>query len=252
MPRNNAAISAGMKRQVLLGASIVAAVPSMVAAAPLPTAPPVYNWTGPYVGFAGGYAWGHSDHNDAGIPCTLFGSCGTTLLAPMTATGAAALSPAGGLFGGLAGYSWQAGSWVYGVEFDYFGGNVRGNSTSCGAMASFPHSCGTDLDSFGTARGRFGYAFNSTFNWLLYLTGGAAFGTITAWDDLLPASGSDFQTTWTMGGGVEAALMRNWSFKVEYIYVNFGNHQFFEIVPTVGEMSSLKLNLLRFGIIYRP
>ena len=37
--------------------------------------PPFYNWTGPYIGIAAGYGWGHSDQTDRGIPCEYFGTC---------------------------------------------------------------------------------------------------------------------------------------------------------------------------------
>jgi len=37
-----------------------------------PIAPPLYNWAGPYIGIAGGYAWGHSKQTDPGIPCDFF------------------------------------------------------------------------------------------------------------------------------------------------------------------------------------
>ena len=239
-----------MKKQFILGASFVAAVPSMAAAAPpAPVSPLYHNWAGPYLGIAGAYGWGHSDHTDGGIPCALFGNCGTTLIAPTTGSGAGSFSTAGGLYGGFAGYNWQILQWVYGLEIDYAGGHITGSSNNCGANTSFPHSCGTDLDSFGTLRGRIGYSIS---NWLLYVTGGWAFGQIKAWDNLFPASGHDSPTGLTFGGGIQGVLIQNWSFKIEYLYVDFGNHQFFAVVPTIGETTRLTTNIFRIGIVYSP
>ncbi|KMO40820.1 outer membrane protein, partial [Methylobacterium aquaticum] len=77
-------------------------------------------------------------------------------------------------------------------------------------------------------RGRLGYAFDRT---LVYATGGFAYGAGGGRDFGLPnRSSDDFQTGWTVGGGVEYALPTD-SFlnffrsnavtvKVEGLYVN--------------------------------
>jgi outer membrane immunogenic protein len=36
-------------------------------------------------------------------------------------------------------------------------------------------------------------------------------------------SGSKTKLGWTVGGGLEWALTRNWSVKAEYLYLNFGS-----------------------------
>jgi outer membrane immunogenic protein len=86
-----------------------------------------------------------------------------------------------------------------------------------------PHPCGTKLESFGTLRGRIGYAMGATGNWMPYVTGGLAVGELNAWDSLVPASGSDFRAGWTVGGGVETGITQNWRFKIEYLYVDLGS-----------------------------
>ena len=40
-------------------------------------------------------------------------------------------------------------------------------------------------------------------NWLFYLTGGLAFGEVTAFDSLFAVSGSQWRVGWTFGGGVQ-------------------------------------------------
>jgi outer membrane immunogenic protein len=194
---------------------------------------------------AGGYGWGHSDQTDPGIPCDFFNTC------PGTNAGDGSYGVHGGILGGTLGYNWQNGPWVLGVEGDYSWANISGSSNTCGATGPSPHACGTNLDSLGTFRGRIGYAMGATGNWLPYVTGGLAVGELNAWDSLFPASGSDFRAGWTVGGGVEVGITRNWTAKVEYLYVDLGSQQMFNIVPGVPETVSFTANIIRGGINYR-
>jgi len=57
--------------------------------------------------------------------------------------------------------------------------------------------------------------------WLPYVTGGLAVGELHAWDALTPASGSAFRAGWTIGAGIETVLAPNWTFKLEYLYMDF-------------------------------
>jgi outer membrane immunogenic protein len=68
-------------------------------------------------------------------------------------------------------------------------------------------------------RGRFGYAFD---RFLVYGTGGAAFGDIQANFSNDPVTTSTV-TGWTAGGGAEYALGSGWSAKAEYLFVDLGN-----------------------------
>jgi opacity protein-like surface antigen len=129
--------------------------------------------------------------------------------------------------------------------------NISGSSNTCGATSPSPHACGTKLDSLGTFRGRIGYAMGATGNWLPYVTGGLAVGELNAWDSLFPASGSDFRAGWTVGGGVEVGITRNWTAKIEYLYVDLGSQQMFNIVPGVPETVSFTANIIHGGINYR-
>jgi outer membrane immunogenic protein len=47
------------------------------------------------------------------------------------------------------------------------------------------------------------------------VTGGLAVGELKAWDNLFPASGSDFRAGWTIGGGLEVGIAQNWMAKLE-------------------------------------
>jgi outer membrane immunogenic protein len=234
-------------RCAVLAAVAVVGFASVASAADMPVKAPIiapaYNWTGPYIGIAGGYGWGHSNQSDPGSPCRYFNNDSNCF-----ADGSYSVS--GGILGGTLGYNWQQGPWVFGAEGDYSWADISGSSNTCGASSGIPHPCGTKLESLGTLRGRIGYAMGATGNWLPYVTGGLAVGELNAWDSLLPASGSDFRTGWTVGGGVEVGITQNWRFKVEYLYVDLGSQQMFYVVPTVPETVSFTASILRAGVNY--
>jgi outer membrane immunogenic protein len=231
---------------------IISSIGLVEVASAAPVSTPLYNWTGPYAGIAGGYGWGHSNQTDpGGIPCNFFGTCPPPPPPPPDDVGDGSLSVNGGNIGGTLGYNWQQGRWTFGVEGDYSWANISGSSNTCGATSPIPHPCGTKLDSLGTLRARIGYAMGATGNWLPYVTGGLAVGELQAWDALFPASGSDFRAGWTVGAGVEAGITKNWTFKVEYLYVDLGSKQTFNIVPGIPETVSFTANILRAGINFK-
>src|SRR5262245_24379327 len=112
---------------------------------------------------------------------------------------------------------------------------------SAGCMASKPISSGLsrtatmsacvgpacatasyELDWFGTLRGRAGYLVDPPS--LLYVTGGFAYGHLTANFSGPAPSISDSATRggWVVGGGFERALHRNWTLRAEYLYMDLG------------------------------
>jgi outer membrane immunogenic protein len=163
--------------------------------------------------------------------------------------GSGSFGVSGGTVGGTAGYNWQTGPWVLGVEGDYSWANITGSSATCGFAP--PHGCGAALESFGTLRGRFGYAMGYRGTWLPYVTGGLAVGELHAWDALTPASGSAFRAGWTIGAGIETVLAPNWTFKFEYLYMDLGSAHLFDIVPGIPETVSFRDNIFRIGINYK-
>src|SRR5208337_5154757 len=113
------------------------------------------NWSGFYAGVNGGGAW--SDFSDQ-------------LAYPGTIGG---VSPSGGFGGGQIGYNWQS-FWrshvVFGVEADIQGAGISDKRTD-----GFGDAVKSDLNYFGTIRGRIGYALDSS---LVYFTSGFAYGGI--------------------------------------------------------------------------
>jgi outer membrane immunogenic protein len=181
---------------------------------------PVFTWTGFYLGLNGGGGWGRSIWDRSGQ-----------------------FDLSGGVIGGTAGFNWQTGQVVLGIEGDVDWSGVSGTtSTFC------PAGCTTRNDWLGTLRGRVGYAFD---RFLPYLTGGLAAGDIHG---TTPGFAGATQTNlgWTVGAGLEVAIAGNWSAKAEYLYVGLGN---FSCGLSCGLVTpdnvSLQTDLLRGGVNYR-
>ncbi|MFG1271075.1 outer membrane protein [Xanthobacter flavus] len=146
--------------------------------------------------------------------------------------GSSSFSSPGGFLGGFqAGYNFQFGSpIVLGVETDFdFAG------MSAGAYS---------LNNLGTVRARLGYSFDRV---LVYGTGGFAYGQGSA--NFFSLTSSSTQTGWTLGLGAEVGFDRNWSAKLEYLYVDLGSATFATAVGPVN--TGLDANILRAGVNYR-
>jgi outer membrane immunogenic protein len=213
----------------------------MAATIPVKALPPVvapaYNWTGFYVGGNVGYGVGVNTGNGytsftdpfLGFNIPAFFAGGGNVL-PGT-------NPSGAIGGGQIGYDWQVSPvWVLGIVTDIQASGIKGSASAaappaslcCGASATEFNSAETNW--FGTVRGKVGYAIN---NLLIYGTGGLAYGKVSASTSLLcpgcaaaflnfGGSTSSTRTGWTAGGGVEYGLTANWTFGVEYLYVDLG------------------------------
>ena len=144
----------------------------------------------------------------------------------------------GAIGGAQAGYNWQTGPWVLGLEANFEGSGLSGSRTApclpplCGALAA---SYKQSVSSFGTLRPRAGYALG---NWLLYATGGGALGqvgadaTATVGSLVAADNRSQTRTGWTLGGGVEVELARGWSAEVGISLCRSGQpHDDVSLVP---------------------
>jgi outer membrane immunogenic protein len=225
---------------------------------------PVYSWTGFYVGLNAGGAWGRDrDNTEQFFP-----------VPPVFAVDRAAISgaasptfhPSSFTGGGQAGYNLQYGQWLVGLEgdFEYLG--LKGSQGGTFPFPSVPttfFSTATNVSTnwLFTLRPRLGWIAN---NWLIYATGGLAVGNEKFSQSItLLAGGAEtalFSTTrtgWTVGGGVEYALHRNWSVRGEYLYVDYGavnstgNLNVFQ--PGAFTVSSVHLtvNIVRVGLNYQ-
>lgn len=196
-----------------------------------------FSWSGLYLGVHLGASIGDSDFR---FPAGNQGSS----------------SFAGGL---QAGYNWRAGTVVYGLEID---ATWRGNSDVAivGPLAGAAQTFATDQNWLMTVRPRLGLLLQPQV--LAYVTGGLAFGNVDhsvtlAGPGLVGsgASSSDTATGWTLGGGVEWGLDRNWSLKAEYLYVDLGSTTL--VTPATASFAATRTtfddasHLWRAGLNYR-
>jgi outer membrane immunogenic protein len=173
-----------------------------------------FTWTGCYVGGLAGYGFGQKGFADQTFTTGDFG---------LESPSSPSAHINGGLVGGQAGCDYQfASNWVIGAEAMAAWANIRGSSDPFfGGKAVF----NAQTDWLASTTGRAGYAFD---RWLVYGKGGVAWvgdkysvpGTFAgAPFDLV---GSETRTGWTIGAGVEWALLRNLSVDLEYNYYGFG------------------------------
>ncbi len=186
--------------------------------APMVAPAAVYDWTGFYVGgnIGGVTLSDKQDQYDAGSGC--WWDCSDPEVhSKMRGTG---------VLGGVqAGYNWQSGVWVFGIEADLDGTSAKSTLNSfCNGSGYCDLTQRASLDALGTLRGRIGYAFDRA---LVYATGGLAFARVHnhvndnddpgLWDQ------SSWRAGWTVGAGLEYAIASNWSVKVEGLYYKLEN-----------------------------
>jgi outer membrane immunogenic protein len=216
--------------------------------------PPVLfqSWTGWYVGLNAGGAWGNNNGVDNTINST-FCNIAIPGCGPNQASNAlAAAVPgtfdtgknSGFIGGGQFGYNLQAGQFVWGLETDFQGADIHGDSslTNSVGVTGFPGTTATvtgeasqKIDFFGTLRGRLGWT--PTAPWLIYATGGLAYGhtktdvSFTSHfapcfcgpDPSSSVSQDEWRAGWTVGGGVEWMFAPQWSLRGEYLYYDLGS-----------------------------
>ena len=207
---------------------------------------PVLTWAGFYAGLNAGATFGGSNTNNIVSTSLLPGNAAAAALAAL-GTGAFGQNNGGvGFIGGAQiGWNWQSGGFVAGLEADIQGiagrrnnqNNVTigavGGSTIVQVVPTFGQ-----LQWLGTVRGRVGFAVSPT--WLLYATGGLAYGGVgnnnnngfaqiavagpgLAGFGVSSNNGGNTRLGWTVGGGAEWMISPNWSIKAEYLYYDLGN-----------------------------
>jgi len=279
-----------MRRMLLLGMSMVAAVmlgsaaqaADMPVKAPPIAAPVMYNWTGVYIGAHIGGAWrggnGH-DHFDSAHDCiswVCFDDNG--------------FGRHNGRFigGGQIGYNYQVSQWVWGIEGQISGVASNNDDDACGFFTTpaggrdFLFRCRDRSGWVASLAARLGVAFGQTGNWLLYVKGGGAFAdanfglrfrddcalivspTICNSGVIFNNNNDNTRTGWMIGVGLEYGAWGNWSWKLEYNFMDFGHRDIhfdntFIVTgcPTVGcrlirDLDfDRQINVVKFGLNYR-
>jgi outer membrane immunogenic protein len=235
------------------GAALVhspALAADLVYTAPVSPPPPVWSWTGFYIGGDGGYGL---NEETGGSVCInpkggVFGTGCTLPSGPVT-------QPTGGLFGGEAGYNLQRGRIVVGIETDLQWSGIAGSGTALlsellkpktkvfpGPVATYTAT--NSMDWFGTTRARIGVVNFEQL--LLYATGGAIYAKETATATgvalpghvpaVFPATVATTRTGGIVGGGLEYAFNSALSAKIEGFYYDMGTLTAAFTCPRAGAM----------------
>ena len=217
-----------------------------------PPAIPVSSWTGLYFGGHIGGAWVNET-------ATLTGVVGG---APTVPTGFQVNGNRSGfLGGGQVGVNWQVSNLVLGVEGDFSWTGSSASVTSPGTLIVGTSNTQNANDHwYATATGRVGYALS---DWLLYVKGGGAWLNVNYSGSVTSAAGvvtvfpglTDTRSGWTVGVGVEHAFWNNWSWKIEYDYMDFGtkSYTFANAAGTSTNFINIDttVNVVKAGINYR-
>jgi outer membrane immunogenic protein len=203
----------------------------------LPPVPPVYSWTGFYVGAHGGWGWGTTKIQDE------------ILLLPQDPIYTKFDGP---LAGAQAGFNYQMGNVVLGAEVDGSWAYIRasGATSRTGVIAA------TTRDVFGynylaTGTARVGYTMGQ---WLAYAKGGAAWGDFEITTANFSATPVFYQRSlfgWVGGAGLEVAFLRNVSAKAEYNYIRFSEDQLRYVGPNTTSSMEHSIHLVKFGVNVR-
>ncbi|MBY2912470.1 outer membrane protein [Rhizobium leguminosarum] len=164
-----------------------------------------YDWSGFYLGAQGGYSWSQAKilGSDQDIDS--------------------------GTSGLHAGYNFQSGNIVYGIENDF--------------NYNFEKNDNANLEWDASGRARVGYAWDRT---LFFATAGVAAGGGKV--DISAAGKKDgILIGWTAGGGIEHAVTDNILVRGEYRHSDFRNKDF---GSTIGDVGATQDKVL-FGTSYK-
>ncbi len=221
------------------GPGLAADMSAPVYKAPPRLAAPAYNWSGFYAGVHGGYDWARARVIDNGV------------LTEASVTMDAAI---GGL---LTGVNWQTGAFVYGLEGDFGVTNLRGKGTVAPPPPPPPPPPPTPsiltpndykVNLNGHIRARLGYTLLPTA--LVYVTGGLALANFEFREGGSPTAHSSVLTGWTIGGGMEHMFTPNLIGRAEYLYDDYGSHDF---TPAPGDVYNVgfKSHTARGALIWK-
>ena len=235
-----------------------AAPPVRYAKAPA-IAPPSQTWAGFYLGVHGGYGWKDNDFH------RVINSTGPVVIDGIKSRGA--------LAGSQAGYNWQYGRVVAGLETDFSFGNIKGTSPTVieniGGGATQTLSLADKVKNLATARARLGWL--PADNVWLYATGGLAWERLERTQISVQTGPGTLIRTDTgvvpsdrfgavVGAGAEwMPFGPNWIGRVEYLHYDFGrfeNATTFTTtvpgaVPYAERQGRQTIEVVRAGVSYK-
>jgi outer membrane immunogenic protein len=207
---------------------------------------PIYNWTGFYVGAHIGGGWNGNDWFEDG---TTSGSGGFAPPGFQDGT----VNASGFLAGGQAGFDYQTGWAVWGIQADGSWADIKGSAGCFGEVFGTTQSCNQSVHALGTITGRVGLAYN---NFLVYFLSGAAWeheqlqNTCAGCGPPPTVSVSDLTWGWTIGVGFEYAFARDWSAFLQYNFIDFGTRDL-SFGGSFSENIAENVNVVKVGVNYR-
>jgi outer membrane immunogenic protein len=220
MNAKRAALLAPLLGLIAASSAFAADLPRRSAAPAYEPPPPVFSWTGLYVGLQGGYGFSSFVNG-----------------------GSLAGNPSGGLIGLTGGYNYQiAPQFVIGGEVDFAFAGISGSQNYWGIAAY------GSVNNILTARLRGGYVWDRA---LLYVTGGFAGSSNTLALNSWGFSGNQttFQAGWALGAGVEYMITPNISAKGEYLYTSTGSSPYFDYSRWSTE-AGVNMSTIKGGVNY--
>lgn len=258
------------------GAAMAADLPSRTAPVYAPPLPPVFTWSGGYIGINAGYAFDYSSRFNTTNGLGGVGAQGVPTSRPATVR----VNSDGFTAGGQIGYNYQFGAGngiLVGFEADAAYTDLGQTNNYLAANGNGDVSrFHTSMDFLGTVRGRVGYAFDRV---LVFGTGGFAYGDVETRARFFGANGltnyiggrSDLQTGYTYGGGIEYAVptgsfLQTLNFfhssavtiKAEYLHYDLGSQRYAVAATGLNGSSNAYSqrektdgNLARIGLNYK-
>lgn len=217
----------------------------------VPVAPPVFNWTGLYIGGFAGSAFADGNGVSSEAVNAIGGGYNGTVFPTSYGMNASFLG------GGTIGYNWQApnSSWVFGLEGEagylHLSGSAQDVNAARANLSPIDSVDSARLgDAYGVIAGRLGYTWDRT---LIYAKGGVAFversasfndscvgpGAPGCGGGFLVINSANTQATYAVGAGIEYAFSNNWSLKGEYLYLG-----------TRGNLLGSANSVLPAGVLY--
>jgi outer membrane immunogenic protein len=191
------------------------------------------------------------------------------------------------IVGGQLGFNVQVNQWVWGVEGQISALTNNDHDSPCGffTVGTGPlvprdhlFNCNDRGSWVATIAARLGVTFGQTGNWLLYVKGGGAFADarfgvrlrddcavvfntrLCDPDNFAFSNNDNTRTGWMIGAGLEYGAWGNWSWKLEYNFMDFGHRDihFDNILVSCVDCglrrdlnADLTVSVVKFGLNYR-
>ena len=223
--------------------------PGLAAAADLAAPrdlPAFVDWSGGYVGLQGSAG---ASFGTLGFGPTTVGGRAIPAFRTGDATGRSdrgreATTAVGGVF---AGWNWQRGPWLYGIEADVSAANLKRPVGSTAAGFGYE---GVDpvfdvirakTDFYGLLRWRLGYSFERTLVYATFGLAGATTRVLATYPDLaggptVTARSDRAQLGFTLGAGIQYAITDQIALGLDYRYIDLGSTGRFDLGTVPGPL----------------